>query len=210
VGGDARLTWLYRLAGAAALAVAAFLIVGLIGLAGAALQLDAANGLSLPYRDNWLIVIFKIHAGFGGDQTAQLHVVNALDITVVALVGMVCLGLTAALRGHSRGRLLILLIAAACPFVGIPLLVATGSAGRSGVIAAVLIISIVMLRSDVFRKRVVFVGILSGLLLAIGDIGAGLIPPTAVVAALFGIGYLLLVAWSCLVAGRLLRLEPGG
>jgi hypothetical protein len=197
---DARLTWLYRVGGAAALTVVALLLAGLVGL---------ATEWSPPLRDNWLIVIFKLHAGFGGDQAGRLHVVNALDIAVLALVGTVCAGLSAALRRDGRTWLFILRIAAACPFVGIPLFAATGSAGRSGVIAAVLIFSIVMRGSTVFGKRTAFIGILSGVLLGVGDIGAGLVPPTALVAALFGIGYLLLVAWFVLVAGKLLRPEQG-
>jgi hypothetical protein len=206
---DARLTWLYRVGGAAALIVVVLLLVGLIGLAGAVLQPGTTNGWSLPFRDNWLIVIFKLHAGFGGDPTGQLHEVDALDIAILALVGTVCLGLYAALRRDNRVWLVLLLFAASSPFVGIPLFVATSSAGRSGVIGAVLIISTVMLRSAAFRKTVAFIGILSGVLLGVGDISAALVPPTAVVATLFGIGYLLLVAWFFLVASRLLRLEPG-
>lgn len=105
---------------------------------------------------------------------------------------------------------MVLFIAAVSPFTGIALFVATRSGGRTGVLGAVLIISIVMLRSSVFPKRVADIGILCGALLAIGDICAGsvppLTPPITTVAALFGIGDLLLIPWLVLVAGRLLRL----
>ena len=204
-GPRTRSTWLCRAGGAAALVVGALLLVGLAGLAGTVLQGHTTSGEPLPFRDNWLIVIFKVHAGFGGDQTGQLHIMNALDITILALVGTVCLGLFSALRRVDSAWLVVLFIAAISPFLGIALFVATSSAGRSAVIAAVLIISIVMLRSPFFARGVAFIGILAGILLAVGDIGASLVPPTTVVATLFGFGYLLLVAWFFLVASGLLR-----
>jgi hypothetical protein len=207
----ARLSWLYRVGGAAALIVTAVLLVGLLGLVGTALQPDAPNGWSLPLQNNWLVVIFKLLAGFGGDQLGQLHVVNGLDIAILVLVGLVCLSLFAALRRDSIIWLVVLFVAAISPFTGIALFLATGSGGRTGVLGSVLIISIIMLRSAVFPRRLAYTGIVAGALLATGDVCAGLAPsltpPVAIVAALFGIGYLLLIPWLFLVARSLHRLD---
>ncbi len=210
-GADARLTWLYRIGGAAALVVTALLLVGLLGLVGTALSPGTTNGWSLPLQNNWLVVIFKLLAGYGGDQLGQLHLVNGLDLAILVLAGLVCVSLFAALRRDRIIWLVVLFVAATSPFTGIALFVATRSAGRTGVLGAVLIISIVMLRRAVFSRRLAYAGVVAGALLATGDVCAGsvppLTPPLAIVAALFGAGYLLLIIWLLLVAGGLFGLS---
>lgn len=208
---DARLMWLYRIGGAAALMVTALLLVGLVGLVGTALSPGTTNGWSLPLQNNWLVVIFKLLAGYGGDQQGQLHVVNGLDLSILVLAGLVCVSLFAALRRDGIIWLVVLFVAATSPFTGIALFLATSSAGRTGVLGAVLIISVIMLRRAVFPRRLAYTGVVAGALLATGDVCAGsvppLTPPLAIVAALFGAGYLLLIIWLLLVAGGLFGLS---
>lgn len=200
-----RLVLLDRLSAAAAVMVGLLLTVGLAGLLGATLRPNSPDGWSLPLQDNWLARIYKLLAGFGGDQAGKLHEVDLLDIAILALVGIVFLGLFAELSQVSR---LWSLLAALSPFAGIGLFLATASAGRTGVIGAVLIVSIVMLWSTSFGKPVAAVGILASVLLATGDVSSSA-GPLLVIGVLFGLGYVLVTAWFFLVAAALLRLEPG-
>lgn len=193
---------LWRLSGAAAVVVGLMFTVGLAGLLGAILRSGYPDGWSLPLQDNWLAVIYKLLAGFGGNQAGQLHVVDLLDIVMLALIGVVFVGLFAALSQASR---LWSFLATISPFAGIVLFLATASAGRTGVIGAVLVISIVMLWSTSFRKPLAITGILSGVLLAIGDVSSSA-GPSPLIAGLFGLGYALVTAWFFLVAVSLLRL----
>ena len=42
----------------------------------AGLRLGTPNGWLSLFQDNWLVVIFKLHAGFNGVQSDLLHVLN--------------------------------------------------------------------------------------------------------------------------------------
>lgn len=190
------------LSGSAAVVVALVFTVGLAGVLGAIVRSGYPDGWSLPLQDNWLAVIYKLLAGFGGNQAGQLHVVDLLDIVMLALIGVVMLGLFAALSQVSR---LWSFLATISPFAGIALFLATASAGRTGVIGAVLVISIVMLWSRSFRKPVAITGILAGVLLAIGDVSSSA-GPSPLIAGLFALGYVLVTAWFFLVAASLFRL----
>jgi hypothetical protein len=68
-----------------------------------------------------------------------------------------------------------------------------------------LIISLVMLRNNIFNKVIAYMGILASLLLLAGDFSVG-IPNSNIIAALFGIGYVLMMTWFFLVGWRLLQL----
>ena len=149
---------------------------------------------------NWLIVIFKLHAGFSSVKINLLHVLNFLDIAILALVGTMYLGLYAALRRTSRIWSIIALMQ---PFLGIVIFIATANAGRSTVMGAGLVISAVMLRSNIFKRVTAYVGILANIILLIGDFSAGIIPSSNTVATLFGIGYVLLTIWFFIVAKTL-------
>jgi len=70
---------------------------------------------------------------------------------------------------------------------------------------ATLAASVVMLRSAGFTKATAYAGILASVLLLAGDFSAGIMPASAIVAAMFGAGYLLLATWFFLVAQRLWR-----
>ncbi|RPI30094.1 MAG: DUF4386 family protein, partial [Chloroflexota bacterium] len=80
--------------------------------------------------------------------------------------------------------------------------------GRCGVMGAELIISIVMLKSQRFGKGIAWAGIISSVLLLAGDMGTSMAPST-ILAVLMGIGYILLMLWLFLVAGKLFSLGSG-
>jgi hypothetical protein len=154
-------------------------------------------------QDNWLVIIFKLQVGFGGVQIDRLHVLDFQDIAILALVGVTVLGLYTVLRGKSK---IWSMIALAQPWLGLALFIATKNAGRSGVMGAVLVISAVMLRSDIFSRSTAYMGILAAVLLLVGDLSAGMLHSN-IIAILFGIGYALLITWLFLVARKLFKIR---
>ncbi len=201
--GDSRWSWLFRISGGAALISGLVLGMGLISLMGA-VQTGTASGWLSSFQSLWLIVILKLHAGFGGVQLDQLTGLNLLDLVFLALVGVMHLGLYAALRRTSR---VWSIVAAIQPWLGMVLLLATNTAGRSTVMGAALVASVLMLRSALFKRTTAYIGLLASVLLLIGDFSAGVISPSPLVATLFGIGYVLLATWFFLIADALIR--PG-
>jgi hypothetical protein len=202
--GTADSNWksLYRIGSVGALMAGILLLIAMISLIISVLQPGAINGWLSLFQNNWLIVIFKLHAGFSGIQINLLHILNILDIAILALVGTMYLGLYAALRRTSR---IWSIIALALPFLGIVLFIATKTAGRSAVMGAGLVISIVMLRNKIFSRVTAYVGILASVLLLVGDFTAGVLHSNTIT-ALFGIGYVLLMTWIFLIARRLFHL----
>ena len=197
-----RWNWLYKAGGTAALITGVLFLIAIIDLINTGFQPGTINGWLSLFQNNWLIVIFKLHAGFNGVQPDLLYVLNLLDIVIMALVGTMYLGLYAALRRTSKVWSIIALVQ---PFLGIVIFIATKTAGRSGVMGAGLVISFVMLRSSIFGKETAYMGILASALLLVGDFSVS-ITHSNIVAILTGIGYMLLTTWFFLVGRRLFRL----
>ena len=203
---ESRWNWLYQVSGVASLILGVLFLIAMTSLFTAGLQPSTINGWLSPFQNNWLVVLFKLNAGFDGVQFDLLHRLNALDIAIMALVATTYLGLYVALRRTSR---IWSIIAAVMPFLGIVVFLATRIAGRSGVMGAGLVISFVMLRSNSFGQVIAFVGILASVLLLAGDLGTTENSPSIIVAVLIGIGYVLLMTWFFLIARRLLQLGHG-
>jgi hypothetical protein len=199
---DSRWRWLHKISGAAALMAGTLLLIGMISLIASVLQPGTINGPLSLFQNNWLIVIFKLHAEFSGIHADLLHGVSLLDIVFLALVGFICLGLSTAFR---KARKTWSLIACALSLIAIILFSVTQTAGRSTVMLSVLIISFVMLSNEFFSKATIYAGILASVFLFIGDLSVGI--HSNIITILFSIGYVLLMAWFFLVAQRLLR--PG-
>lgn len=199
---DSRWAWLYKLSGAAALAAGILLMIGMLHVIRETVLPALRGGLLPALGSNWLTIIFKLHAGMSGADIGLLQALNALDIWILALTGTMFLGLYTELRRTSR---IWAVVAAIQPWLGIVLFVATKNAGRSAVMGAALVISFVMLRGGDFGKLIGYLGIASSVLLLFGDFSAGM-PPTIIVAALFGAAYALFIAWFFSVARRLLGL----
>ena len=142
------------------------LLAALISLISAVLLPGGIDGWLSTLLNNWLVVIFALLAGFSGAQIDGLRDLNLLDITILELVGVMSLGLYAALKRTSKTWCL---IALAQPFLGIVLFIVTKTAGRSTVMGAGLVFSSVMLRSNLFNKATACIGILASVLLFMGD-----------------------------------------
>jgi hypothetical protein len=159
-------------------------------------------GITANQPGNWLVLLFKLLAGFEGINSDMLYRLNGMDIILLALEGVVMSGLGAALWKTSRiGSL----AAAILPFAGIVLYLVTASAGRSAFMGAILIISLVMLGSG-FPRWTAFLGILSSVLLLAGDMSLSA-APSILLAGGFAAGYIGSIAWLCAVAIPLLRLD---
>ncbi len=197
-----RRNWLYTISGVSALLAGVLFLAAAAGFVASRLAPGALEDRFLLFRSNWLIVLFELHAGFAAAQSGQLQGLNLADTVSLALVAVTCLGLYAALRKSSRFWSIVALAQAILAPV---LFLATQSAGRSGVMGAGLVISVVMLGSHRFGKATAYAGILASILLLIGDFSVGIVHSN-IIAILIGIGYVLLIIWFCLVALRLLHL----
>jgi hypothetical protein len=149
-------------------------------------------------RDNWLILIFKIHAAWAGTTPEQLAALVVTDFLLLGLTGVTALALAAAY--WRRGRLL-LVLAALLPFAGCILYAVTQLAGRCSVMASVLLVSLVMLKAGRREGASALLGLASAVFLLLGDFTVGLSSP--VITLLFGSGYLLLPLWFFIIGARL-------
>jgi len=206
---DSHWNWLYQVGGAAALIVFILFLIGSIGILTVSPQSATTDGWFTPFQNNWLVVLFKLNAGFSGVQPGLLNVLNLLDIVIMALFGAMFLALYVALRGTSR---IWSAVAASLPFLGIPVFLITSTAGRSGLLLGGLIISAVMLRSRirVFSRASGYVGMVaSALLFFAGDLGTAIFSSSIIIAILIGIGYVLWMLWFFLIGRRLFQLGQG-
>ena len=104
--------------------------------------------------------------------------------------------------GPGRPHKVWMALAVALPLAGVGVLIATGLAGRSALMAAGIVLSCLML-ADRTARPLGYVGIAANSLLLVADFATGdarSIP----VAALVGVGYLLLIAWFAWIAITLL------
>lgn len=199
---DTRWSILYTISGVAALIAGALLLLGAVSQIVTAINPGALTGLIAPFEKIWLMTIFRLQAGFGDANIDQMQGLHLLDMAVLLLVGIVCLGLFAALYRTSKFLSVLALVQ---PFLGLLLYIVTQEAGRSAVMGAALVISIVMRKGKVFSKITALAGIVVSVLLLIGDFTAGVLS-SPLIAGLFGIAYLLFVIWFILIARKLFQL----
>lgn len=156
-------------------------------------------------QNNWLSILFQFNANIAS-ASANLLALNLLDSAILILAGLLLLSLYAALRETSRVWAIVAMIQS---FLGLVLFLVTKMAGRSAVLGATLVISIVMLGSHRFSKETAFVGILAGGCLLTGDMFTSFEAPSTLLASLLAIGYVLLVSWFFLVGRKLFQLAHG-
>jgi hypothetical protein len=154
---DSRWNWIYKFSSVTALIAGILFLIAGIELIIMVFQSGTING---SFWSNWLILLFKLHAGFNGIQLNQLYVLNLLDIVIMVFIALTFLGLYVALRRASKIWSIIALIQ---PFLGILIFIATQSAGRSAVMGGILVISFVMLQNNTFKNFTAFLGIIASL-----------------------------------------------
>jgi hypothetical protein len=198
---DFRKKELYKFSGGAALILGLLFVIAVIILIMA--QLGILNGWLSQLQNIWLIKLLQLNAGINGVSFNMMHGLNLPDIIILVLVFVVHIGLYTTLRRTSKIWSVIALVQ---PFLGILIFVITEEWGRSAVMGAGLVISIVMLRSNIFGKTIAFLGIMACVLLLVGDFSTSDSAHSIFVAFLIGIGFTLLTIWFFLVGKRLLRL----
>jgi hypothetical protein len=197
---SSRWGWLYKISAAAALAAGLLLLIGMISLILSVVQPASSKGWLL-LANNWLVVIFKLHAEFSDVRADALHSLNLLDMLFLFIVGLISLSLATV---FTKTRRVWSIIVAVLSLLGMVLYFATQLAGRSTVMLGVLILSLVMLGNKFFSNAIVYSGILAGILLLVGDLTVGI--RSDVITIFFGIGYVLLIIWFFLVARVFFRL----
>lgn len=198
-----RWSWLCRIGALVALITGLLLLMGMISLIITILQPGSASGWLLWFQNNWLVKIFILHAGFNAIQ-ADLHGLNLLDMVILLFVSLICLSLSTAFRNAAK---VWSFVAFALSLAAIILFTVTQIAGRSTVMLAVLINSFLMLRDRALSisKGTIYAGILAAIFLFAGDFTVG--THSNIITILFGIGYVLLIAWFFLIAPNLFRLD---
>jgi hypothetical protein len=196
---DCRWSWLYIIGSVSALITGMVLLIGEINLIFSILNPAITNSWLVFFENNWLILIFKMHAGFN-TLPAGLSGLDLLDMVILSLVSLVSLSLSNVFTKTRR-------IWSIAPFfltlIGIILFTVTKIAGRSTVMLDVLIISLLMLKNKTSGNGTIITGILAGVLLLVGDLSVGI--HSNFITILFCMGYMLIIVWFFLIAMSLFR-----
>lgn len=198
---DSHWYWLYKVSAVAAMILEALFLIAAISLINSVLQPNTISGWLMPIQNNWLIVLFKLNASFSGVHLGLLNL-NLLDSIIMILAGIMFLGLYTTFRQISK---IWTIIALAQPFIGMILFIITKMAGRLGIISAMLIISLMMVRNNRFKKFTAIIGILSGILLIVGDAFTEY-TFSIMNSTLIFIGYVLMMTWFFAIIRRLFQL----
>jgi hypothetical protein len=191
-----------NLGGIAALLIVFLFMFGLIGIITTIFGINQTSNWFSELQNNWLVVLFKVNIISSGIHADRLSKVNMLDITIMALMGIMFIGLYITLRTRKN---IWAIIATLLPFAGIIVFLLTATAGRSSLMIAGIIISIVILVSTQHSKVFALLGILAGILLFFaGDLGTTIYPGNPIVASCIVIGYSLWIIWFVWIAKKLL------
>ena len=189
---------LIRVSGAVSLILGVIFILSAIVFITSLIFTGIDNNWFSLHQNNWLIVIFKLHAGKINISNDPLHGIHLLDLFILVLFSIMCYGLCTVLKKTYK---IWSLIAFALSVISIILFIATQNAGRSTVMLSVMIFSFVMLKYKIFAKVTIYSGIFASVFLFVGDLTVG--THTNIISLLFGVGYVLSTAWFFLIARTL-------
>jgi hypothetical protein len=175
---------LQKLRGAGAALEATVLCVGIVCLFVAS-----------PVLKPWLAVLFGINAALAGMSLDSLSVINAIDIIVLALAAIAFAGFW---PGPGKPHRVWMGLAILLPLAGIPVLLATGLQGRSGLMGGGLVLSVLLIGRGTLRP-LGYLGGVTNLLLLGGDFATSG-ARSVLVASLVAFGYMLLIVWFAWIA----------
>jgi hypothetical protein len=198
---NSRLKKIYLLTGTTTLMLGILFLISAISFITSSILAGTNFGWYSALQNNWLIVIFKLHAGLINIQNNPLHGLNLLDIIILVVFSVTCLGLYINLKKSSK---IWSLIALTFSLIAIILFLVTQIAGRSTVMLSVLIFSLVMIKDKIYSKVTIYTGMLASVFLFADDLSVGI--HSNVITILFGIGYILLTLWFFLISRTLLWL----
>jgi hypothetical protein len=176
--------WLRKLGGVGSALEATVLSVGIVGLIVASSALQP-----------WLAVLFGINAAIHGLSLDALGVINAIDIVVLALAAIAFAGFW---PGPGKPHRVWTGLAILLPLAGIAVLLVSGLQGRSGLMGGGLVLSVLLIGNETFR-RLGYLGGVANLLLFVGDFATSG-ARSALVASLVAFGYVLLMVWFAWMA----------
>ena len=190
---------LFKYGAFASITILAILVITLISQL---LSFLFTDNILFTFFDNWLTRILKLSFGLSKDNLL-LYSFNPFDFIILILTGFIIYAISFT---FNKTRKVVSLFASAMLFVGIIILIITHLAGRSSLMASVLICSICMINNRHFNNFIVISGILSGILLLLGDITLGVLI-SLFISILFLFGYLILILWYFLVAKVLYKVK---
>jgi hypothetical protein len=159
---------------------------------------------------NWLTVLFDLNFRSNSTPDTALSGFSLVDFVLMLLFGFVMVAMYPIFARRSKPWAA---IAVALPFLGILVFSITSVAGRSAVLLAGRVSSILALRSRFGSPLSAIAGMVASfLLLVVGDFGTAALPPSILIAVGIGVGYLLWMVWFLLVAmefARRARREAG-
>ena len=142
-----------------------------------------------PWRP-WLAVLFAVHSGYRETTRDALRGARPVDVALLALASAAYGGFW---PGLGTSHVWWMALAIAQPVLGIPLLVASGLQGRSGLMGGGLVLSALMVVDGTWTTAG-WCGLVATGLLLVGDFGTtGRRSP--LLAALIAIGFVALVGW---------------
>ncbi len=191
-----------RIAGIAGIVCSLLLFMVFIMAIVQGVKSSAANGGFGRLQNNWLVTLFKLHFGVDGITNDMLRGVALTDVAILVLTAVVGVGLWIVLKNTTMAWSLVGMV---LPVLGLILFIATQLAGRSAVMAAVLVFALIAIWSPVFGRVAPYIGIIAAVLLLLGDFTEPL--HSKVIAVAFGVGYAFLVAWFMLVGIKLVRMR---
>ena len=174
--------------GIAILIITAFLLIGII---------EIITGWFELFQNNFIIQLIKIHAEIIDQEV--LVGINSLDMTILILFTIMIITLYPVLNQINKAWTM---IAVAQPLIGITIFIITQEPGRTTVFSTGLTISIIFLKSDIFNKKIAYIGILANSLLLIPDISLAFFY-SIVMGIIMSIGYILFITFYILIAWKL-------
>jgi hypothetical protein len=142
---------------------------------------------------NYILRLVQLHIQYDAILEQTLSTVNFLDIFMLVLITLVSISLLSATLKSNK---LLAWFAVILPPVGIIMFILTSEIGRTTMFVTVICLSILFLRINDIPKNLPYLGLVSGILILIPDIGfmLGYYP---IMGYIMGTGYVLLMIWYC-------------
>ncbi len=197
----------YKSVGIASSLISALLILAGISSLSLVLKLDFINNWLKIFDDNWIILFSKLN--FGAVQRDSLSALHLIDFAIMILFCLISIAFCYNLWKKNIIWAIFSIFAVISPFLGIVLLYLTHSGGRTGILTAGLIFSILMLLSNRFGKFTSIIGTLSFFILLICcDLFSG-IALSKITGIFINIGYIFWILWFFLISKKYFQLGKG-
>ncbi|MBY9008181.1 MAG: hypothetical protein KGD63_15685 [Candidatus Lokiarchaeota archaeon] len=155
------------------------------------------GGIKL-FQNLFIIKLIKVHTEIIEEES--LVGINLLDMMILILLVIITTSLYPILKHVNKVGAILAFVQ---PFIGILLFIITEETGRTAFFSTGLTIAIILLGSDVFNKKVIYVGLLANIFLLIPDICLAWLN-SITLGVIMGIGYLLVIPFFILISWELI------